>query len=544
MAKYKLKKGQKIGSLSAEADNLLKDAFVDVGFLDLLLDVNDPRFLVIGRTGSGKTALLKMIEERVDHVSRIDPEDLSMQYLHSNSILNLIADLGVHLDIFFKYLWRHICILELIKIRYKDSKESKVNLLQLLYTDEKKAEQHALRYLAEHGDHYWITADTHIKNFTTELETKVTEDAEIGAKVKTALANLNARIGSTSEQFLKEGVMGEVVNRTQSIVNDYQIAALNEIMNRLSSKSFKDGKNRYYVIIDDLDKNWMPNDRFYIVLIKSLLYTVRELNQKMNGVKIIIALRTNIYYRIFKKSQLSEPQREKWADVIIDLNWEKDELVQLVNRRLSSVLRDQYTNEPPEIDDILPRPKKKIGTSAFDYILERTFYRPRDVIEFINLAIEENELNVNLIWTSIIKAELDYSKNRLNSILDEWRDSFYAIPATFVFLIKYPAKFKFNEFSDDDLLKIFEYRELNKCNWLFGLYTSYCNDVRSLGSIKLEIINVLYLIGIVGIKYKNEELRFSYSRPMDLNSIAQDEIDDISFVVHKMFWKALGINQE
>ena len=544
MAKYKLKKGQKIGSLSAEADNLLKEAFVDVGYLDLLLDVNDPRFLVIGRTGSGKTALLKMIEDRVEHISRIDPEDLSMQYLHSNSILNLIADLGVHLDIFFKYLWRHICILELIKIRYKDSKESKVNLLQLLFTDEKKVEQHALRYLAEHGDHYWITADTHIKNFTTELETKVTEDAEIGAKVKTALANLSAKIGSSNEQFLKEGVMGEVINRTQSIVNDYQIAALNEIMNRLSSKSFKDGKNRYYIIIDDLDKNWMPNDRFYIVLIKSLLYTVRELNQKMNGVKIIIALRTNIYYRIFKKSQLSEPQREKWADVIVDLHWEKEELIQLVNRRLSSVLRDQYTNEPPELEDILPHPKKKIGTNAFDYILDRTFYRPRDVIEFINLAIEENELNVNLIWTSILKAELEYSKNRLNSILDEWRDSFYGIPSTFVFLIKYPAKFRFNEISDDDVLKIFEYRELNKCNWLFGLYTSYCNDVRGLESIKLEILNVLYLTGIIGMKYKNEGLRFSYSKPIDLNAMAQDEIKDISFVVHKMFWKALGINQE
>jgi hypothetical protein len=486
-----------------------------------------------------------MVNERDIHVSAIDPEDLSMQYLHSNSILSLLSELGVHLDIFFKFLWRHILILELIKIRYKDSKESKHNLLQILYSDGKKAEQKALRYLSEHGDQYWITADTHIKNFTSELETKVTEDNEIGAKIKGVMSELNAKTGDISERIIKEGLAGEIVERTQSIVNDYQIAALNEVVKRLSEKSFQDDKKKFHIIIDDLDKNWMPNDKFYIELIKSLLYTVRELTQKMNSAKILIALRTNIYYRIFKKSSAAEPQREKWVDVLVDIEWKRDELKELIDKRLSSIFRGQYTKDTPSIEELLPPPKKKIGKKAFDYILERTFYRPRDVIEFINICIEENDGNLNLSWSNITSAEMIYSKNRLNSVIDEWKDSFYGLPSTFVLLEKYPARFNWDDFNEEDVYKIFEYNELTKCSWLTNLFNGFCNDTRDLASIKSEILNVLYLTGIIGFKdAKTNSTTFSYQKPVNLSDITLDNIKKSTFIVHRMFWKALGIVKE
>ena len=51
----------KIGYLDAESDqSTLKECFVDYGMLDMLRG-DGPERVVIGRTGSGKSALLEML---------------------------------------------------------------------------------------------------------------------------------------------------------------------------------------------------------------------------------------------------------------------------------------------------------------------------------------------------------------------------------------------------------------------------------------------------------------------------------------------------
>jgi len=54
------KKLDSVGAAAAEEDKrFLKACFVDTGDLDVLRDCADPRRIVLGRTGSGKTALLE-----------------------------------------------------------------------------------------------------------------------------------------------------------------------------------------------------------------------------------------------------------------------------------------------------------------------------------------------------------------------------------------------------------------------------------------------------------------------------------------------------
>ena len=59
MVSFKIRKAHSLGALAAEDDAILEEAFVDSGFIDALLDTSDPRFIVLGRTGAGKTALLR-----------------------------------------------------------------------------------------------------------------------------------------------------------------------------------------------------------------------------------------------------------------------------------------------------------------------------------------------------------------------------------------------------------------------------------------------------------------------------------------------------
>lgn len=73
------------------------------GDLDVLRDVTNPRRIVLGRTGSGKTALLMQFKsEEQDRVIAIKPESLALNYISNSNILNFVLDLGVSLDIFFR----------------------------------------------------------------------------------------------------------------------------------------------------------------------------------------------------------------------------------------------------------------------------------------------------------------------------------------------------------------------------------------------------------------------------------------------------------
>jgi hypothetical protein len=428
MKQYRLKKGVKIGALAAESDSMLGKVFVDIGNANDLLDPSNPLFLILGRTGSGKTALIRHMEDNCENASRLDPEALSMQYLHSNTMLKTIAEWGVHLDVFFKYLWRHILILELIKLRYgKEERASIIAKIKNMLFRQSNTQEQALLYLEEHGNEYWVLADTHVKAFTNELEQKLEKDNKLMAAFASSQGGALINAARTDVTSKKDIVSGEVIQQAQRIVNDYQIAALNSVLESLGGDSFKDTQRKYHVFIDDLDKNWMPDDEFYIELLKGLLYEVKELNAKLGGAKIVVAMRTNIYYRIFKKAKISEPQREKWADVRYEIRWDDPELVELVEKRIGELFREQYTSVKPTIKDVLPVKKKRNEEEPLEYILGRTFMRPRDLIEYFNYCLEVSNYSLPLSWSAITSAEDDYSKQRWNSIIDEWKVSFYGI---------------------------------------------------------------------------------------------------------------------
>lgn len=535
--KYKLKKGHNIGTLAAENDEMLYDAFVDTGYLESILDVQSPRFLIVGRTGSGKTALVRYLERTVERCSRIEPEELSMQYLHSNKILNMVSSLGIHLDIFFKYLWRHICILELIKLRYPDKSASTWDIVSRIFSGDSRTEKEAQDYLHIHGKEYWVAADTHVKNITQELEQKIDANAGIQSSVLSPV-DFGASTSSLSREIISE----EVRSRIQAVVNDYQIAALSAVVKRLQNHSFKDEKKPYYIIIDDLDKNWMPDDGMFLILVKTLLEAVRDINATMASVKIIVVLRTNIYYRVFRRSSIVEPQREKWSDVRLELRWTADELAELINNRLKTVFRGQYVQDAPSLSDILPTVKRKDVGRAYDYILNRTFMRPRDIIEYINLCIEQNNDSVGFTWKVLRSAEVVYSRNRLNSVIDEWKDSYHGIHVVLSVFKKLGELFRYSEVSDSYIDELWENPEHVHSQWLIGLQDGYLNGSISYSDIRDSILNALYIVGIVGIKRTPEDpYCYSYERPLDITEWGITDMNECKFAYHDAFNIALRL---
>src|SRR6185437_5333839 len=101
--KFKFRSHDHVGAADAESDqSFLSKCFIDTGEIDLLLDCNDHRRIVLGRTGAGKTALITHLSERTNRTINIKPESLALAYISNSTILQFVNELGVNLDTFFK----------------------------------------------------------------------------------------------------------------------------------------------------------------------------------------------------------------------------------------------------------------------------------------------------------------------------------------------------------------------------------------------------------------------------------------------------------
>lgn len=124
--KFKFSKHATIGANDALEDKfILDDAFVDLGTLKVFRDTNRPECIVLGRTGSGKTALLETLASSESMVVKLDPKALALSYLSDNQVLKFFVELGVDMELFYNLLWRHVFAVEIIKRKYNIDSEGR-----------------------------------------------------------------------------------------------------------------------------------------------------------------------------------------------------------------------------------------------------------------------------------------------------------------------------------------------------------------------------------------------------------------------------------
>lgn len=253
--KFQFSRLDTIDAADAEGDNSLVDCFVDNGYLSRLYDIQDHRFILLGRTGSGKSALLLKMLQSNRRTLFLNPENLSLTYISNSTILKFLLDVGVNLDLFFKLLWRHVLAVELLKHHFSlNSQKETDNWFQILRNklSSDKRNQGGLKYLEKWGSSFWKETDYRVKEITENFVTN------IKAKVLSLLPSGKTSLDSSLK--LEKGQKAEIQYRVQHIVAEIHMYELTKIM-RLINTIFDDPQKPYYIVIDRLDEDWIE-DKF------------------------------------------------------------------------------------------------------------------------------------------------------------------------------------------------------------------------------------------------------------------------------------------
>jgi len=304
-----------IGAMAAEDDlRFLNDCFIETGQAAQLVDISSPRCIALGRTGSGKSALLIHIEQTQKNFANVDPEDLSLRYISNSDILRFFEEIDVNLDVFYQLLWRHVLVVELLKLKKEfHDKDSATRWFAGVYNSFAKnpKRQAALAYLTQFSGSFWLDTEKRIRQVVDRIEESLQTSLGMDAG---ALRNKVAAMAKSGSKQEKEET-SEIINRAQKVVSEVQIQELNELMKFLSEDIFSDRMNKYYLLIDDLDRGWV-HDALRFKLIRALIETIRKF-RKVSNVKIIISLRADLFDMVMNKTDGKGFQSEKFDDLML-----------------------------------------------------------------------------------------------------------------------------------------------------------------------------------------------------------------------------------
>lgn len=545
-SEFRFRRTDTIGAASAEDDTeFLETCFVDTGDYEVLKNQKDIRQIVLGRTGSGKSALFERLkqEEKEARVISIDPQDLALTYVSNSSVIRYFTDLGVNLEPFYKLLWRHVLTVEVLRKHFEPHTDREDGRWWNFFSDmfsgqtrKDKNSRQAVQYLQEWGKSFWIETEYRVKEITTTIEEKLKDGLEL--KLKNSILKAGGSLKKASR--LSEEDRIEVVNRGQSVVSEAQVQDLNKVLGLLRNV-LSDRQKHYYILIDRLDENWVEEKLRYR-LIMALLESLKEIS-KVPNVKVLVAVRRDLIDRVFKLVRGTGFQEEKYQSLYLPLHWSPDQIVEVLDKRVDELVARRYQkNKSVTHRDLLPRQIYKIPIKKF--ITDRA-QRPRDVISFFNKCIEASTGMPRLNVDTLKSAEREYSHQRLRALEDEWHADYPGLLDYADILKKRPPSFGLGQIECNDIAEICLNSAIEHPNEHGPLREHARNVANGLideNNFKRTLFMVFYRIGLIGLKLESFE---STSWVNELGQgVSPSEIDDDTrVVVHPTYRRALGIRE-
>jgi hypothetical protein len=380
--------------------------------------------------------------------------------------------------------------------------------------------------------------DQNIKEITEKVERKLA--LEFGAELD------RYKAGGQYERRLSADKKSELVARSRKIINSDQLQELHGIIEILSSETESE-KSDYYILIDKIDERWV-DDSVRFRMIRALLETLKSF-KRITRLKILVALRADVIERVVSETRDITFQREKLEDYFVRLKWSKSDLKQLVNKRIGQLFKRQYSGHMIQFDNIFPYQVGRLD--PFDYMIDRTLMRPRDIIAFVNECLASSEGQYEVSASHLRKAEIEFSRKRRDALEQEWISAFPTLTKLLLFVTSRAkvmvAFVELNEAGLDDLALEIVTEGKRAFDPIFATAQAHVNKTQSgqTGGLAFlsEVAATLYRVGAVGLKLDPTE-RFIYSH-IDEPLISPERLTvGTRLRIHPMLHGAFRINND
>lgn len=533
------KNNDKVGAADAKTDKqTLLATFIDTGDYSAIKDFDRPERYILGRAGSGKTALITRLEDESDDVISIEPESLSLGYISNSTIIQSLTILGVDFTLFYRMLWRHVLVVEILKHHFgivdENTQLNVMDKLKLKFSRSKhgKVHERALKYLEKWGSSFWKDTDHRIKELKETLESNL--KSEVGSDIsKVGFAKLSGGANKKQEKTI------EVAHKAQEVVYSVQMKELSDLMKMLDD-AIDDKQKRYYLLIDRLDEDWVDEGVRYS-LIKALLDTVKDF-EIVKQVKPLIVLRSDLIARVYDQTKTTGFQEEKFNSLNLHISWTREDLLTMLDKRVDFLVKKRYTKGKVSYKDLLP--KEINGQDISDYLVSRTLLRPRDMIDLFNECIDAAVGSPIISEVMVNKAERDYSRQRKSAIHDEWRSTYSTLDKWEKLLDGREPEFLLGDLSANEIEAIALVYEMplsddyKECVLAKAVSTFLESNI-SLEELRKRVAIAFYTVGYIGIQLNNG---ITYWVNETKKALKPDELTEETIIeVHPMFYSCFNI---
>lgn len=514
METYVFRKNDTIGQLDAETDTFLQSCYLKTDIYSVLSDfsenANQTKRFIVGRTGSGKTALLKQLSQdnNIKKYDSIEAESTVFEHIQNNVYISNLMHQGVDLRVFYKSLWLHVLLVKILETKF-DSFNTFREALELVFSRVKKHNRYALArsYVETYKDSFFDTVAV------TEITSKLEEELSANFSIPSFATN-----GKASTEELKR-----VQTATSRYVSSELLSKQKELIKWLTDSSDDETQIRTVISIDDLDRSWLSGLEIRYDFINALLDAVKELIN-LRSVKFLISIRTDILMGVYRNNLRQE---EKDKSFILPITWSREEIKQILDMRIDYLIKNQYAGKNTvHFADVFNFSVNQ--EPATDFIIERTMLRPRDAIDFVNLSLAEAADCQKLNEDAVLLAEEKFYDSRKKALEKEWV-SLYPHIGDYLDSLSFLEGQSFKISSVDPSVKE---TILN--------FLSQRTDVGDLDSrhsdISLDfkkLVEVWFLIGVIGIKKTDRLIIYSsFDKPeLDISNM------DKTFYVHPLFFR-------
>jgi len=370
------------GPPAAERDRSLRSYFIESHAFERL--ARGDKRIVLGNRGAGKSAIFQMIaegEKRANNVViELAPEDYSYQ-MFSDALVKEVEGAWLKSGA-YAAAWKYLILVLVMK------KLSKLNRGR---AKSAHAEKMMFRYLADHH-------------------------ANVAEKPIDILLSYLRRM-----EGVKLGKY-EAGTRTRELTRLYK---LEEIEPYIPTTVSLCKKTRVSVLVDELDQGWDASEDAQ-AFVAGLFQACTSINRLApNHLRIYVSLRQELYENI--PSIYDDAQ--KYRDLFQSIHWDHEQLYLLLTSRIRHYIPELWNRSDDECWRSVFAEQR-----SFRYMLERSLYRPRELITYATEALEcvrSHRRAIPLSHDTVTLVEHGYSQARMQDVVSEFRFQYPGLDSVF-----------------------------------------------------------------------------------------------------------------